>query len=63
MSEPVWMSYVEWPKCDDCRATGVAVDPKTQWPTECLRCKVGRENAIKKAQTERRKALKSGDAA
>lgn len=58
-----WENYVQWPECSDCRATGVAVDPKTQWPVECQRCKAGRENAVKKAQSARRKALKDGTAA
>lgn len=61
MGEPVWMAYVQWPKCDECRATGVAIDEKTKWPVECSRCKAGRKNAIKKAQTERRKAVRRGD--
>jgi hypothetical protein len=61
MSEPVWMKYVKWPECPDCNGKGVRVDPKTQWPEECLRCKSGRESAIKNAQSYRRRAMKRGE--
>ena len=58
MAEPKWMEHVRWPACDDCKATGVRVDPRTQWPEECLRCKAGREAAVKSAQSYRRRELR-----
>lgn len=56
-----WEMHVVWPKCEECRSTGVSVDPKTKWPVECPRCRVGRENAIKKAKAARRKSLKNDE--
>ncbi len=54
-----WEKHIEWPACEDCRATGVATCPKTSWPVECVRCKSARKNAISKAKAARRAVVKS----
>lgn len=50
MAEPRWMSFVSWPRCENCNTSGVAICPQTQWPIECPKCKTGREHAVKQAQ-------------
>ncbi len=53
-----WEKHIEWPACETCRATGVATDPKTQWPVECWACKSARVNAINRAKAKRRDVVR-----
>jgi hypothetical protein len=44
-----------WPTCSNCKSTGVAQEGDG-WPVECLACKRRREEAVKKAQADLKKA-------
>lgn len=61
MSAEKWMKYVNWPACSDCEGKGFVTKSPTSFPEECARCKTSRENAVKNAQSYRRRALKSGE--
>lgn len=56
-----WEDHVKWPPCEKCRATGVAVDPKTLWPIECPSCTAARTRAVDRAKAEKRRLVKIGD--
>ncbi len=60
MSEPVWMKFVQWPTCSECKSSGVRIDPVTKWPEECQRCAAGRKRAVKAARSTRRRGMKAG---